>query len=132
MAITKTKKEFLKKISGGIHVLMATSFITDEIAVNQEDEIEKLIAESLLEYNESAIGEERAWFSEQKFHAFIDRESSKNIARFLQYMDDRDLCLRSVFNEACMHPDDFTGNEKKFAEMIRNKQLLTFFSFVDL
>ena len=79
MMLTQTKKDFLKKISGGLHVLMATSYTADDIAVNPECDIEEYIAEHLLDHENSAIGEERAWFSEKKFGNFIDTESEATL-----------------------------------------------------
>lgn len=127
--ITQTKKDFLKKISGGLHVLMATSYAADEIAVNPEDEIEEYIAKHLLDHEESAIGVERAWLSEQKFGNFIDTETDIRIKDILHHMDNLDMPLCRVFDEASMHPDDFTEEEKSFVEMINSEKMRTFSSF---
>ena len=127
--LTQTKKDFLKKISGGLHVLMATTYTADEIAVNQDDEIEEYIAEHLLEYENSAIGIQRAWFSEKKFDNFIDTESDDLITDILHRMDEIDMPLWRVLDEASMRPDDFTEEEKKFVEMIESEEIRTFISF---
>lgn len=127
--LTQTKKDFLKKISGGLHVLMATTYTADEIAVNQDDEIEEYIAEHLIEYENSAIGIQRAWFSEKKFDNFIDTESDDLITDILHRMDDIDMPLWRVLDEASMHPDDFTEEENKFVEMIESEEMRTFISF---
>ena len=129
MMLTQTKKDFLKKISGGLHALMATTYTADEIAVNPECDIEEYIAEHLLDHENSAIGEERAWFSEQKFENFIDTESDDLITDVLHHMDDIDMPLWRVFDEASMHPDDFTEEEISFVEMIKSEKMRTFISF---
>ena len=128
---TKTKKDFLKKISGGLHVLMATTYTADEIAAGPENEVEEYIAEHLLEYKKSAIGVERSWFSETKFDTFIDTKDDKTIADLLYHMDNIDFNLSRVFDEACVHPDDLTEDEKNYAEMIRDDKLRTFFDFIN-
>lgn len=129
--LSQTKKDFLKKISGGLHVLMATSYTADAITVNPECEIEEYIAGHLLDHENSAIGVERAWFSEQKFDNFIDTESDDFITDVLHYMDDLDMPLWRVFDEASMHPDDFTEEEKTFVEMIKSEKMRTFVSFTN-
>lgn len=130
--LTQTKKDFLKKISGGLHVLMATSYTADEIAINPECDIEEYISEHLLDHEDSAIGEKRAWFSEKKFGKFIDTESDDLITEMLHYMDNLDMPLWRVFDEASRHPDDFTGEEKTFVEMIKSEKMRTFLSFTIL
>lgn len=131
MGIKQTKKDFIKKISGGLRVLMATTYNADDIADDPMDEIEEYISEHLLEFEKSAIGVERAWFSEKKFEIFMDMESDELITDFLHHMDDLDMTLWIVLDEASIHPDDFTEEEKKFVEMIRNDKLRTFFKFID-
>ena len=131
MTITLSKKEFLKKISGGIRVLMAISYTADELAIHQCDEIEEYIAEHLLVIKESAIGIKRAWFSESKFDKFIDTADDKTVKDLLLYLDNIDLCLYRVFEEASLHPDDFSQNEKIFAELINDDGLHSFKDFID-
>lgn len=129
MAIVQAKKEFIKKVSGGLHVLMATTYTADEIAIDPNGEIEEYIAEHLLECEKSAIGVERAWFSERKFDHFMDTESDDLITKILDHMDDLDMTLWRVLDEASMYPDDFTEQEKKFTEMIRNEEM-SFIQFI--
>lgn len=123
MALTQAKKDFIKKISGGLHVLMATTYTADEIAIDPEGEVEEYIARHLLECEKSAIGVERAWFSEWKFYNFMDTESDDLITDFLHHMDDLDMTLWRVLDEASIHPNDFTEEEKKFAEIIRKDEM---------
>ena len=131
MAITSSKKEFLKNISGGIRVLMATTYQADELAADQCDEIEEYIAKHLLVIKESAIGVERAWFSERKFDKFVDTADDETIKDLLLYLDNIDMCLYRVFEEASLDPDEFSQNEKVFAELINDDELHSFEDFIN-
>lgn len=131
MAITQTKKNFIKKISGGLHVLMATTYSADEIAINQCNETEEYIAKHLLYYEKSAIGVTRAWFSEKKFYTFIDTEDDKTIADVLYHLDNIDMCAREVFEEACIDPGDLTEDEKNFVERMKNDDFSSFHGLIE-
>lgn len=113
MAIKQTKKEFIKKISQGIHSLMATTYTADDIAINPECEIEEYIKKHLLDYE---IG--GAWFSEDKFDTFMDTESDELITELLSHINNLDITLWRVLETASLHPDDFTEEETKWVEMI--------------
>lgn len=124
MAITQTKKEFIKKISQGIHSLMATTYTADDIAMNPECEIEEYISKHLLDRD---IG--RAWFSENKFYTFMDTESDEIITDLLCHINNLDITLWRVVDTASVHPDDFTEEEKEFVEMI-GKDNMSFDEFL--
>lgn len=113
MAIKQAKKEFIKKISQGIHSLMATTYTADDIAINPECEIEEYIQKHLLDHE---IG--GAWFSENKFDTFMDNESDELITELLCHINNLDITLWRVLETASVHPDDFTEEEKKWVGII--------------
>jgi len=123
MAIMQAKKEFVKKISQGIHSLMATTYTADDISIDPECEIEEYIKKHLLEHENSAIGEERAWFSEEKFDTFMDTESDELITELLCHINNLDITLWRSLDTASLHPRDLTEEETKWAEMIERDNM---------
>jgi len=130
MSITTEQKEFIKKVGPGVRVYMTTSFMADEIWTNHEDEIETMIKNNLLYSQKSAIGVERAWFSEKKFCDWIDTATDENIKKLLYYFDKRDMPLCDVYVESCLYPSDLSETETKWGEILMNGDMVTFEEFL--
>jgi hypothetical protein len=130
MSITTEQKEFIKKVGAGIRVYMTTSFMADEIWTDPEDEIENMIKDNLLSRQKSAIGVERAWFSEKKFCKAIDTLSDEKIKKLLYYFDERDMPLCDVYVESCLYPSDLSETETKWGEILMNGDMVTFEEFL--
>jgi len=130
MSITEDQKTFIKKVSPGIHVYMATYHMADEIWTNPDDEIEEDIKNKLLFRQKSAIGVERAWFSEKKFCDAIDTLSDEKIKNILYYLDNHDVPLCDVYVESCLHPSDLSEIETKWGELLINGEMVTFEDFL--
>lgn len=106
MSISQEKKDFIKKVAPGIRVCMTTNYQADEIAVNAVEPAEEYIQTHMLTYEKSAIGHKRWWFSEKLFCKFIDTMDDEAIREVLLYLDDIDMCLGEVFEEACIDAKD--------------------------
>ena len=134
MQISQVKKDLLKKMSGGIHVLMATTYTAEEIAIDPQNKVEKYIAEHLLDYEKSSIGLYRQWFSEKKFDNFIDTKDDNSIKDLLYHLDNIDMCAWNVLAEACIHPKDLTEEEKKIVDLIESEEqeISTFQDLIEL
>jgi hypothetical protein len=130
MSITTDQKTFIKKVSAGIRVYMATYHMADEIWANPEDEVEEDIKNNILFRQKSAIGVERAWFSEKKFCDAIDTFPDEKIKKLLYYLDKRDMPLCDVYVESCLHPSDLSEIETKWGELLINGEMITFEDFL--
>ena len=93
MPLTLEKKEFLKKISGGLRVLMSCSYKADEIATDPECPIEEFIRDNLMT---------RRQFSEAKFNAMVDTACDEDLVKLLMYFDDADMYMKRVYYEASL------------------------------
>ena len=111
MPLTPEKKEFLKKISGGLRVLMSCSYKADEIATNPECPIEEFIRDNLITHGQ---------FSEAKFDTVVDTARDEDLVKLLNYFDDMDMYMKRVYYEASMPMDD------EYASLIENGTLVTF------
>ena len=130
MSIPKEKKEFIKKVSPGIHVYMALSYKADEIYINPECDEEIFIKKNLLSYEKSAIRVKRHWFSEEKFHEAVDTLPDDELKKLLVYFDSIDMPLCDVYVESCIVPKNLTENEKKYEKVIMDGDLMTFEQFL--
>ena len=133
MQISQVKKDLLKKMSGGIHVLMATTYAAEEIAIDPQNKVEKYIAEHLLNYERSGIGLYRQWFSEKKFDKFIDTKDDNSIKDLLYHLDNIDMCAWNVLAEACIHPNDLTEEEKFYTKLMQedDQEIVSFQDFIE-
>ena len=60
MPLTPEKKQFLKKISGGLRVLMSCSYKADEIATDPECPIEEFIRDNPDDFSSAGWSHDRA------------------------------------------------------------------------
>ena len=67
MNITPAKKEFIKRICGGIHVLMTCTYLANDISQDPREPEEYFIRDKILDYGE---------FSEHKFCEAIETLSN--------------------------------------------------------
>jgi hypothetical protein len=118
MSLSNEKKEFLKKIGGGLRVLMDCSCKADEIGAAPECSIEEFIRDNLITHNTS-----RYCFSESKFDTTVDVSHDEDLIKLLKYFDDIDMCMKRVYYEASLSMSD---EDKKFASLIDNGDLITF------
>jgi len=121
MNITPAKKEFIKKICGGIHVLMTCSFLANDINQDPQEPEEYFIRGKFLKFGE---------FSEHKFCQALDTMSNGDITAVLTYLDDRDIYLQRVFMESQIPIQDLSDADLEFALLIEDRDLVTFEDFL--
>ena len=131
MGISQEKKDFIKKVAPGIHVLMATTYQADEIAASADELAEEYIQKHILTYEKSAISLKRWWFSQSLFCTFVDMMGDGALREVLLYLDNIDMCLHDVFEESCIDTSDLTKNEKKYAALIMGGEMTTFKDFLN-
>lgn len=132
MSITPQKREFIKKIGGGLHVLMTCSYKADEIGAKPECPVEEFIRDKLITRNMSVSNASRYWFSEAKFDMMVDIMSDEDLVRLLNYFDDIDMYMKRVYYEANMSMNSMSDEDMKFASLIENGHLTTFEDFVSV
>ena len=130
MSISTIKKDFLKKVGGGLHALMACSFLVDEIAQEPSCPQEEFIKDNLLVYEKNMTEDYRYWLSMDKFDTFIDTSSDEEITKLLLYLDDHDMHLRACFYEGSIPNSDLTEEENKFALLIQDHDMVTYQDFL--
>ena len=130
MSISTIKKDFLKKVGGGLHTLMACSFLVDEIAQEPSCPQEEFIKDNLLVYEKNMTEDYRYWLSMDKFDTFIDTSSDEEITKLLLYLDDHDMHLRACFYEGSIPNSDLTEEENKFALLIQDHDMVTYQDFL--
>lgn len=126
MFITPQKREFIKKIGGGLHVLMTCSYKADEIGVKPECSVEKFIRDRLITRNTSVSNAPRFWFSEAKFKTTMDITPVEDLIALLKYFDDIDMYMRRVYYESSLSVKSLSDEDMKFASLIENEKLITF------
>tara|TARA_Y100000389_G_scaffold199454_1_gene237866 strand:+ start:1031 stop:1384 length:354 start_codon:yes stop_codon:yes gene_type:complete len=117
MKISTEKRDFLKRISNGLAVLMDCSMLSDEIYVTQEDEIEVFIKNNLLDGSS---------FSEEKFDALMDTIDDTTLEELLEFFDDRDMGLHNAYHESCIPCDDLFSAGVELGELYSFSDLLLF------
>ena len=132
VTITDIKKNFLRKISGGIHTLMASSYLSDEIGIQPFGIVEEFISRRLLVYDTNAVGAPRHWFSDYKFDLELDTMSDNELTEFLLYLDNVDITIKRVFSEAYLSYDDMNDDEYDYAKLIENNYITTFIQFLSI
>jgi hypothetical protein len=130
--ITDTKKNFLRKISGGINTLMASSYLSDEIGLQPFGIVEEFISRRLLVYDTNAVGVPRHWFSDYKFDLELDTMFDNQLTDFLLYLDNVDITIKRVFSEAYLSYDDMNDDEYDYAKLIENNYVTTFKDFLSI
>jgi hypothetical protein len=126
MIITHEKRQFLKKISGGLHVLMSCSCKADEIGTSPDCPIEEFIREDFIVRANTVANGERYWFDDGKFNNAVDFISGENLGVLLKYFDDIDMPMERVYREACLSFESMSDEDMKFASLIDNGHLITF------
>jgi hypothetical protein len=121
MNITSAKKEFIKKICGGIHVLMTCTHLANDISQDPREPEEYFIRDKILDYGE---------FSEHKFCEAIETLSNGDITSILTYLDDRDIYLQRVFMESQIPIQELTDTDLEFALLVEDRDLVTFEDFL--
>ena len=116
MSLTPEKRQFLKKISGGLHLLMTCSYTAHEIAIDPECPIEEFIKDNLLT---------RGQFSEAKFGTVVDTACDEDLVKLLRYFDNIDMYMKRVYYEASLPTSD-----DEYARLIDNGELVTFDDFI--
>ena len=114
MPLTPEKKQFLKKIGGGLRVLMSCSYKADEIATDPDCPVEEFIRDNLITQGQ---------FSEAKFDTVVDTARDEDLVKLLKYFDDTDMYMKRVYYEASLPTDD------EYASLIDNGTLVTFKDF---
>ena len=122
----EAKKEFLKKICGGIHALMACSYLADDIGMDAQDPQDIFIRDNFLVKDDN-----RYWFSCHKFNTKIDELSDEELSTFLKRMDDYDIYLQRVYWEASVPLSNLSEEDTKFALLIDDRDLVTFEEFLN-
>jgi hypothetical protein len=126
MSLNIEKKRFLKKISGGLHVLMTCSYKADEIGAKPECPVEEFIKDNLITRNTSVSNVSRYWFSEAKFDTMVDIARDEDLIKLLKYFDDIDMYMKRVYYEAQPSNSSMSDKDFKFAALIHTGELVTF------
>ena len=126
MIITHEKRQFLKKISGGLHVLMSCSCKADEIGTSPDCPIEEFIREDFIVRANTVANGERYWFDDGKFNNAVDFISGENLGVLLKYFDDIDMPMERAYYEASLSIESLNDTDYKFASLIENGHLITF------
>jgi len=126
MIIASEKKAFIKKISGGLHVLMSCSCKAVEIGTSPDCPIEEFIREDFIVHANTVANGERYWFDDGKFNNAVDSMSDEDLVVLLKYFDDVDMYLKRVYYEACLSFESMSDEDMKFASLIDNGHLITF------
>lgn len=121
MNITPAKKEFIKRICGGIHVLMTCTYLANDISQDPREPEEYFIRDKILDCGE---------FSEHKFCEAIETLSNGDITFILTYLDDRDIYLQRVFMESQIPIQELTDTDLEFALLVEDRDLVTFEDFL--
>ena len=121
MNITPAKKEFIKRICGGIHVLMTCTYLANDISQDPREPEEYFIRDKIIDFGE---------FSEHKFCEAIETLSNGDITSILTYLDDRDIYLQRVFMESQIPIQELTDTDLEFALLVEDRDLVTFEDFL--
>lgn len=126
MMISHEKRQFLKVISGGLHILMSCSYKADDIGIDPEDGIEETISEKMIVLANTIANGERYWFDDGRFNNYVDVASDEDLIELLEYFDDIDMDMEHVYYEASIVIESLSDTNYKFASLIENEKLITF------
>lgn len=126
MMISHEKRQFLKVISGGLHILMSCSYKADDIGIDPEDGIEETIAEKMIVLANTIANGERYWFDDGRFNNYVDVASDEDLIELLEYFDDIDMDMEHVYYEASIVIESLSDTNYEFASLIENEKLITF------
>jgi hypothetical protein len=116
----------------GIHTLMASSYLSDEIGIQPFGDIECFIRNKFIIYDTNAIGTPRHWFSDSKFDIELDTISDTDLINFLLYLDNVDIYLKRVYHNAYLSYEDMNEQEYEIVKMIEGGRITFFKDFLDL
>ena len=120
MSITRDKKNFLSHISAGIEVAMTCSYLSDEIYLHQDEDIEVYIKNTILEGPEDNPFH-RPTFSVEKFCKAMETIDDQTLRELLKYLDERDITMFRAYTESCIVPKDFPQDLADIAETVVSK-----------
>ena len=126
MNITHEKRQFLKVISGGLHILMSCSYKADDIGIDPEEGVEETIAEKMIVLANTIANGERYWFDDGRFNNYVDVASDEDLIELLEYFDDIDMDMERVYYEASIVIESLSDTNYEFASLIENEKLITF------
>ena len=126
MMISHEKRQFLKVISGGLHILMSCSYKADDIGIDPEEGIEETISEKMIVLANTIANGERYWFDDGRFNNYVDVASDEDLIELLEYFDDIDMDMEHVYYEASIVTESLSDTNYKFASLIENEKLITF------
>jgi len=124
--ISHEKRQFLKVISGGLHILMSCSYKADDIGIDPENGIEETISEKMIVLANTIANGERYWFDDGRFNNYVDVASDEDLIELLEYFDDIDMDMEHVYYEASIAIESLSDTNYKFASLIENEKLITF------
>jgi hypothetical protein len=124
--ISHEKRQFLKVISGGLHILMSCSYKADDIGIDPEDGIEETISERMIVLANTIANGERYWFDDGRFNNYVDVASDEDLIELLEYFDDIDMDMEHVYYEASIVIESLSDTNYEFASLIENEKLITF------
>ena len=126
MMISHEKRQFLKVISGGLHILMSCSYKADDIGIDPEDGIEETISERMIVLANTIANGERYWFDDGRFNNYVDVASDEDLIELLEYFDDIDMDMEHVYYEASIVIESQSDTNYEFASLIENEKLIRF------
>ena len=126
MMISHEKRQFLKVISGGLHILMSCYYKADDIGIDPADCIEETIAEKMIVLANTIANGERYWFDDGRFNNYVDVASDEELIELLEYFDDIDMDMEHVYYEASIAIESLSHTNYEFASLIENEKLITF------
>ena len=126
MMISHEKRQFLKVISGGLHILMSCSYKADDIGIDPEEGIEETISERMIVLANTIANGERYWFDDGRFNNYVDVASDEDLIEVLEYFDDIDMDMEHVYYEASIVIESLSDTNYEFASLIENEKLITF------
>lgn len=126
MMISHEKRQFLKVISGGLHILMSCSYKADDIGIDPEEGIEETISERMIVLANTIANGERYWFDDGRFNNYVDVASDEDLIEVLEYFDDIDMDMEQVYYEASIAIESLSDTNYEFASLIENEKLITF------
>lgn len=126
MMISHEKRQFLKVISGGLHILMSCSYKADDIGIDPEEGIEETISERMIVLANTIANGERYWFDDGRFNNYVDVASDEDLIEVLEYFDDIDMDMEHVYYEASIAIESLSDTNYEFASLIENEKLITF------
>lgn len=126
MMISHEKRQFLKVISGGLHILMSCSYKADDIGIDPEEGVEETIAEKMIVLANTIANGERYWFDDGRFNNYVDVASDEDLIELLEYFDDIDMDMEHVYYEASIAIESLSHTNYEFASLIENEKLITF------